>query len=73
MRRRWNWIHRERIFVQFSGGRAIVHPAIATLPVFVLGVIAALAFERSRSLLSSMLVHMTYNAVVIGFAGMHLT
>jgi membrane protease YdiL (CAAX protease family) len=47
---------------------AIVHPAIATAPVFVLGVLAAVAFERSRSLLSSVIIHMTYNAVVIGVA-----
>jgi len=47
---------------------AIVHPAIATAPVFVLGVIAALVYERSRSLLAPIAAHMTYNAIVVGLA-----
>ena len=45
---------------------AIVHPAFSIIPVFVLGVCAALAYERTRSLLAPMLVHATYNAIVIG-------
>ena len=36
---------------------AIVHPAISIVPVFVLGVCAALVYERSRSLLAPMIVH----------------
>jgi membrane protease YdiL (CAAX protease family) len=47
---------------------AIVHPAIASAPVFVLGLIAALVYERSRSLLAPIAAHMTYNAVILGFA-----
>jgi ABC-2 type transport system permease protein len=45
---------------------AIVHPAISLLPVFFLGVAAALVYERTRSLLAPMLTHITYNACVIG-------
>ena len=47
---------------------AIVHPAIASAPVFVLGFAAALVYERERSLLVPMAAHMTYNALVLGFA-----
>ena len=45
---------------------AIVHPAFSIIPVFVLGVCAALVYERSRSLLAPMIVHAGYNACVIG-------
>jgi membrane protease YdiL (CAAX protease family) len=44
---------------------AIVHPALAIVPVFVLGVCAALVYERTRSLLGPMIVHAVYNACVI--------
>jgi ABC-2 type transport system permease protein len=45
---------------------AILHPAFSILPVFMLGMCAALVYERSRSLLAPMIVHAVYNAVVIG-------
>ena len=45
---------------------AIVHPAISIAPVFVLGLCAALVYERTRSLLAPMLAHAVYNAVAIG-------
>jgi ABC-2 type transport system permease protein len=45
---------------------AIVHPAFALVPVFVMGVCAAQAYERTRSLLAPMLVHAVYNAILIG-------
>jgi ABC-2 type transport system permease protein len=45
---------------------AIVHPAFSIIPVFGLGICAALAYERSRSLLAPMLAHAAYNACVIG-------
>ena len=51
---------------------AIVHPAIAAAPVFVLGLIAAFVYERSRSLLAPVAAHMTYNAVVVGSAWLAL-
>jgi membrane protease YdiL (CAAX protease family) len=45
---------------------AIVHPAPAMVPVFVVGLATAWAYERSKSLLAPMLVHAVYNAVVTG-------
>jgi membrane protease YdiL (CAAX protease family) len=45
---------------------AIVHPTFSIAPVFVMGVCAALVYERTRSLLAPMLVHAVYNASVIG-------
>jgi membrane protease YdiL (CAAX protease family) len=45
---------------------AIVHPAQAMVPVFVVGLVTAWAYERSKSLLAPMLVHAVYNAVVTG-------
>jgi len=50
---------------------AVVHPAIAALPVFVLGVIAAIVYERSRFIGASIVTHMTYNAVVVSLALRH--
>jgi ABC-2 type transport system permease protein len=46
---------------------AIVHPAIAAVPVFGLGVCAALVYERTGFLLAPMLVHAVYNAAILGF------
>ena len=43
---------------------AIVHPPLSFVPVFVLGVAAALSFERTRLLWAPIAAHMTYNAVV---------
>lgn len=45
---------------------AIIHPAISIAPVFVLGLCAALVYERTRSLLAPMLSHAVYNAIAIG-------
>lgn len=45
---------------------AILHPALAVIPVFVLGVCTALVYERTRSLLAPMIVHAVYNGCVIG-------
>ncbi|MEO8019515.1 MAG: CPBP family intramembrane glutamic endopeptidase [Pseudomonadota bacterium] len=44
---------------------AIVHPVFSIVPVFAMGVCAALVYERTRSLLAPMLVHAVYNATVI--------
>ena len=41
---------------------AVVHPRPAVLPIVCLGVCTALAYERSRSLHSAILVHVIYNA-----------
>lgn len=46
---------------------AIIHPPMAVIPVFVMGVCAALIYERTRMLAAPMLVHAIYNAAVIGF------
>jgi membrane protease YdiL (CAAX protease family) len=43
---------------------AVVHPQAAAVPVFGLGVCAALALERSRSLLAAVLVHALYNGCI---------
>ncbi len=40
--------------------------ALAIAPVFVMGVCAALVYERTRSLLAPMFVHAVYNACVVG-------
>jgi ABC-2 type transport system permease protein len=46
---------------------AIVHPPLSIIPVFFLGVCAALVYERTKMLVAATLVHAFYNAVVIGF------
>jgi len=45
---------------------AIVHPAGAMAPVFVLGLCAAWAHGRSTSLLAPMIVHAIYNLTIVG-------
>jgi hypothetical protein len=47
---------------------AIVHPPVSFAPVFVLGVLAALSFERGRRLLAPVLTHLVYNAAVVFLA-----
>lgn len=44
---------------------AVVHPPLSMLPVFVLGLCAALAAQRTRSLLAPMLTHAIYNGAVL--------
>jgi len=44
---------------------AVVHPSIALVPVFCLGVFAAVSFERTRSLVTPMIVHALYNAGIL--------
>jgi membrane protease YdiL (CAAX protease family) len=44
---------------------AIVHPPVSFVPVFGLGVAAALAFEGSGSLLAPILAHALYNGAVV--------
>jgi membrane protease YdiL (CAAX protease family) len=44
---------------------AIVHPPISVVPVFFLGVSAALALEFTGTLLAPVLVHVVYNAAVL--------
>jgi membrane protease YdiL (CAAX protease family) len=42
-----------------------MHPPIAAVPVFVLGLAAALSFGRNRSLLAPVLAHMVYNGLLV--------
>ncbi|MES2742839.1 MAG: CPBP family intramembrane glutamic endopeptidase [Pseudomonadota bacterium] len=46
---------------------AIVHPGHALPPVFILGVAAGYAYERYRILLAPMLVHASFNALLLGY------
>jgi hypothetical protein len=46
---------------------AIVHPPISAMPVFVLGLFAALVYERTRMLLAPMIVHGVYNATLLAY------
>jgi membrane protease YdiL (CAAX protease family) len=44
---------------------AVVHPPISMLPVFVLGLLAAISYERTRLLYTPIVVHAVYNAGVM--------
>ena len=44
---------------------ALVHPLLSMPPVFVMGLFAAVAFERTGRLVAPILVHAVYNAVVL--------
>ncbi|MGO8955587.1 MAG: lysostaphin resistance A-like protein [Rhodomicrobium sp.] len=46
---------------------AIVHPPASVIPVFGLGVAAALVYERSKLLIGPMTAHAVYNALIVGF------
>ncbi|HTV22485.1 MAG TPA: CPBP family intramembrane glutamic endopeptidase [Polyangiaceae bacterium] len=47
---------------------ALVHPAATALPIFVMAVLAASAYERTGWLATPVAAHMTYNAIVFGSA-----
>jgi len=47
---------------------AVIHPSFSVVPVFVLAMCASMAFERSKSLLAPMLVHATYNGLLVALA-----
>jgi membrane protease YdiL (CAAX protease family) len=47
---------------------ALVHPVVAAAPVFVLALLSALAYERSRWLATPVLSHMVYNTAMVGAA-----
>jgi len=44
---------------------ALVHPPIAVVPVFGLGIAAAISFQKSRFLLAPIITHAVYNACAI--------
>jgi membrane protease YdiL (CAAX protease family) len=52
---------------------AIVHPPVSVIPVFGLGIVTALVYERTRLLIGPMAAHAVYNAVVVGFQYLYLT
>jgi len=43
---------------------AVVHPPITVIPAFILGLFAAYSFERSRLLLTPIIIHVIHNACV---------
>ncbi len=45
---------------------ALVHPPFAVIPVFGLGIAAALVYERTRMLIGPIVAHAVYNAVAVG-------
>jgi ABC-2 type transport system permease protein len=47
---------------------ALVHPAPTAVPVFIMALLAALAYERTGWLATPIAAHMTYNALVFGSA-----
>lgn len=47
---------------------ALMHPGVTAPPVFVMGLLAALAYERTGWLLTPIATHVTYNAIVVGSA-----
>ena len=46
---------------------ALVHPPFSVIPVFVLGIVTAFVYERTRMLIGPIAVHALYNAGVFGF------
>lgn len=46
---------------------AIVHPPVSIAPVFVLGMVTAFAYDRTRALLAPVLVHAVYNGVLLAY------
>jgi membrane protease YdiL (CAAX protease family) len=44
---------------------ALVHPPVSAVPVFGLGILAALAYERTQLLISPAIAHAVYNAAVL--------
>lgn len=44
---------------------AIVHPPVSMVPVFVLGLCTAFAYDRTRALLAPVLVHALYNGTLV--------
>lgn len=51
---------------------AVVHPAASMLPVFVLGLGAALVYDRTRSLMAPVLMHAVYNAAIVSYQVLQL-
>lgn len=61
----WGWL---RAVIASSACFAVLHPVTAWPMVFALGVINAIVFMRTRTLLPCILLHLCYNAIVIGLS-----
>ena len=48
-----------------AGVFAIVHPPVSAAPVFCMGFIAAVVFEREKMLLAPVTTHMVYNGIIV--------
>lgn len=46
---------------------SLLHPPVSIVPVFIMGMLACRAFERSGRLGSAILLHLTYNAIILAF------
>jgi ABC-2 type transport system permease protein len=46
---------------------ALVHPPASMIPVFMLGICTAIAYDRSKVLLAPMITHAIYNALIVGY------
>jgi membrane protease YdiL (CAAX protease family) len=46
---------------------AVVHPPLAVIPVFGMGLATALVYERTRLLIGPIAAHAVYNAIVVGY------
>ncbi len=50
-----------------AGIFALIHPAVAAVPVFILGLLAAWSYRRSGRLISAVLTHAIYNGAIVCF------
>lgn len=62
--REWGGV---RAMVGSAAYFAIYHPPVSWIPVFCVGFASAWLFKRGGNLMSCVLLHMAYNAVVVGF------
>jgi membrane protease YdiL (CAAX protease family) len=51
---------------------AIVHPPLSMIPVFGLGLAAAMVHRRTQGLLAPMVAHALYNGIVLGYQVLNL-
>jgi len=59
-------LHARRAVLASALVFALVHPVVAALPVFVMALLAASAYERTGWLATPIAAHMSYNALVLG-------
>lgn len=61
-------MHERKAIIISSAYFAFFHPPMAWVPVFLVGVFSAWIFKRSGWLLASVVVHMTYNFLIVMLA-----